>query len=1410
MPKTLRIFISSPGDVKPERRRAQLIIGKLAKTYARFFAIEPVLWEVEPMLASGSFQDQIVPPSETDILVLILWSRLGTPLPASTATREYRGIDGRSPVTGTEWEFESALAAYQQKGAPHLLAYKKKAPPKAEYKSAADLQELAHQLQKLEAFWRAHFLDKGEFKAAYGSFTDLDDFESRLENDLRKLIEQRIAAERTTEQGTQCPIWLVGSPFRGLESYQFEHAPIFFGRSAMTKAAVEQLTGNAESGRAFLLILGASGSGKSSLAQAGVVPALIARGIVPQVGLWRRAVMRPSGHADGPFVALAQALTAEKTALPELLSSGQTIAALAGHLRTAAESPIFPIEAVLNQIAEAAKAKGEILKIETARLMLVVDQLEELFTASNIGADDRRTFIKCLDGLAKSGKVYVLATMRSDLWHHASETGQLVDMAAGLGRLDLKSAAQDEMLEMIRQPAQAAGIEFETDPARGIKLDSTLAFEAASEPGALPLLSFLMDELYKKDTQAGSSSTLTFGSMKSVGGLKGAIRNRANTTFETLPSEVQAALPKVLWELVTVSSAEAEPTAQPAAMTRFPEGSPERRLVDALLIPQVRLLVAEGDGNDDGAQVRLAHEALITHWERAKQIITQQRDDYRTRSVTRDALKEWSTATQKKRGYLLRDPQLANAVDLASRRSAAFETTTLAFIAESRNAATRRRNAISASLGVGLIIALGLASLAYWQWRIAAGQRQIAEEQRTYADQQRKVADEQRLNAERQQKLAEGQRDKAVRTQALFLTELSRLKREASAATLPTLLALEAQALRAQSIFLADLSTQKLETGDAITATLLALEALPNAENTRPYVPESRFALDQAWRSLRESMPVELRVLKGHTDSVNGAVFVRDGARVLTWSPTSGRLWDVKTGASLTTIKSLGSAILQGALSADGALIILLLEDKTVRAWDISTGRQLKSVKLKVGESDTAMLSPNGTRIVSYSQATSQLSFLDTTTGNVVHASLITFGDQIGRPKLTYAAFDNDGSRVITQFRTSLDTARFQRDDILIWKTETGIQESEDTKDRTEISRGKFSSDGQRIISWWSKVASIRNVSSGKEIGLLRGHTDEVTSAAFSPNDSLVVTTSKDKTARLWGPTPPQLPYQSDLPILSVRPIIWNSDPMSSDRKRVAEIIEDRGNLFGLATTYVELLDAETNKSISKMAFGGQGDPDYNISKSFSPDSKRLLILSSSDPVLWDAITGKFIASFPTGRVSLAGFSPDGSRIVTVTGKIARLWDTASGEPVGEILKGHYGEILTVAFTADGKYVATNDSDGTARVWEVETGKIVAMQEKLSFYDLPFLTNTQDLISHAMKTTPRCLSLEQRKEFSLPVEPPSWCIEMEKYPYDMAEWKEWLKFHRADLNPPLPNSLEWHSWLRTRQTGTAPATLNQK
>src|SRR5580700_6708760 len=148
---TIRIFISSPSDVRPERLKAEQIIARLDREFAYHFHVEAVLWEREPLVAAHHFQDKenIPQPRGMDIVVVILWTRLGVPLPED----QFRGaISGRA-VTGTEWEFEDALAgARENNGTPDLLLYRKTARPVIELDDRAALQQRLEQLDMIEGF----------------------------------------------------------------------------------------------------------------------------------------------------------------------------------------------------------------------------------------------------------------------------------------------------------------------------------------------------------------------------------------------------------------------------------------------------------------------------------------------------------------------------------------------------------------------------------------------------------------------------------------------------------------------------------------------------------------------------------------------------------------------------------------------------------------------------------------------------------------------------------------------------------------------------------------------------------------------------------------------------------------------------------------------------------------------------------------------------------------------------------------------------------------------------------------------------------------------------------------------------------------------------------------------------------
>jgi TPR repeat protein len=915
----LRIFISSPGDVLAERRRAGLVLERLKRDYGRHFEIKPYLWEYEPMVASGHFQDNIESPAESDIVVLIVWSRLGTFLPAQTSVRAYRGIDDRTPVTGTEWEFETALAARQTRGAPDIVTYRKRISPSVPLDDPARKAAMEAQWESLTAFWKRHFADGDGFKAAFADFDDLDAFESRLESDLRALIESRIR-HAGADAGTRGALWLKGNPYRGLVAYQASDAGLFFGRSAATQDGVERLLGASDRGQAFLMVLGASGSGKSSLVRAGLVPTLAAPGIASGVGLWRHAVMRPGGHEGGVFLALAEAMSASG-ALPEMLAPGQDSASLAAYLAAAGNDPAFLLGGAMNRVAEAAKASGRMLAHERPVLTLIVDQFEELFTDAALTPGDRAAFADCLDALSRSGHVAVVATMRSDFWHRAMELPRLIALVERGARLDLLAPLPSELGEIIRRPADAAGVSFERDPRSDVELDRVLAEDAALEPGALPLLSFLLESLFERDIVQGRGAQMTVASAAALGGLKGAIAARADAVLQEQPKEVQQSLPKLLRQLVQIRQGE-NPTARLAPLSHFPDASPIRRLADVLVSQAVRLLVADGDGAEP--RLRIAHEALLSHWDVAADWVRQNRRDLETRARLEDAAALWAGAAQKdKKDRLLQGLSLAEANDLLRRWGDDLQGLRPFIETSDRTAraASRRGWMIAASV---MVVLAGLSGAALLFGLEAESQRAAAEAAAEEAERNFKSAEENRALANQNADIANA--NTQIANDAI--AEAERRAQEAYAQKARA----EEEEIRALV-----LSAQYLASSAPATSLLSAVHAIRVSLDRRGGVsPETGTAIAQwitvAVEASEGSAQRSDIVYSAPSPLADRVLVLLSGRRTMMVAGT--------TGAAAAPLEILLPAeAVAAAFSNDGARVLAALEDGRVQAFDLSGGQ---------------------------------------------------------------------------------------------------------------------------------------------------------------------------------------------------------------------------------------------------------------------------------------------------------------------------------------------------------------------------------------------------------------------------------------------------------------------------------------
>lgn len=1113
------------------------------------------------------------------------------------------------------------------------------------------------------------------------------------------------------------------NPYKGLHAFQMTDSRDFFGRNDMVDTLIDQMEDGDPFYR-FLAVVGPSGSGKSSLVKAGLIPALW-KGQITGSEKWFVIDMIPGSH---PLDKLEVAL---------MRVAAQLASNLGEHLQRD--------ERGLLRVADL------ILPNDNTELVIVVDQFEEVFTL----VEDEETRQHFLDLLRVAvcdvrSRIRVVVTLRADYYDrplHYPEFGELVR-----SRMETILPLSAKGLERaVRGPAERVGVLFEQGLVEQIV--SSMNYQA----GALPLLQYALTELF--DHRKGR--LITNEAYHEIGGAVGALANRADEIFNSLNEEGQELAHQMFMRLVTLGEG-AEDTRRRATHVELLSITDNNELMEEVIdqFAVYRLLSLDHDPETRQPTIEVAHEAILREWEMLRRWLNESRDDIRQERVLARAAEEWDQH-ERDNSYLLRGIRLEQVEKWRDTSKLVQTQLEQDYIVHSllhrekekhaefeRKERESRLEQRSQNFLRGLVAVLTLATL------IATFLTVIAMNASTEAAVERDNAQENFLRAERIRLAAQAQ---------ITLDKGSDVR-------IPALLALRSLELgyspEADGALLTALSRDFSRqiyvghTGSGITTVGFS----PDASQI---VTSSTDATARLWDTFTGE---ELQRFVGHAGSVSDAAFMPDGKSIVT-SGNDGtiRQWSVASGDEIRRLQERDVPIRFMELSPDGKLLattdeanggqvwridemVLLFElsshtdlvnqmrfspdnkklastshDGSIRLWDTETGEEVQRFEgHATGVWDVAF-SPSGDRIVSVS-ADQTARIWDIETGEEIHRL-------IGHPGTLFSvAFSPDGNTIATTSATSDRVIR-------LWDAETGAEITQleghtappteivfspdghyllsgsldnisrlwEVRDETEprvytqptdtihantSQIAILSTDASQIISVVSNgMIRIWDVKSQGKVSAFRTESDSfVTDAAIATKHNLILTGNEGGIAKLWNLDTGELVLQYEGHIGSITSVVFAPSE---------EFFVTGGN-----DNVAILWTADSDKPLMK--FEGHTAPITNIA--FSQDSSFVATASEDgSAILWDAGTGAEIRRFvgKEGIVLSVAFSPNGQYLLTgCDNDTATLWNVETGE-VAQQYVGHTGAVQAVTFSRDGRMVVTGSVDQTARLWDTESGVII-------------------------------------------------------------------------------------------------------
>jgi WD40 repeat protein len=1162
----------------------------------------------------------------------------------------------------------------------------------------------------------------------------------------------RVVAFLHGEEGSPVPErWKLVQPYRGLEAMTEANADYFYGRSAATQKVLQTLS--ERPGRIPMLI-GASGVGKSSVAQAGVISSLKAMkwpkasnadgalrpwpsGFRNSRNGWAWLVVRPG---NDPLKALATAFTRlwfSDSTNPE---RGPRARQWADGLRKAN---------TLNDLIDATHDRfGSGNDSTLDRILLYIDQAEELYSPAFAAASsEARRFSELLAQAATDPRLITFGSLRADYFDRFQADTSFFSIYE---HVNLPPLASAELEDVISKPASELGVVFD-----GPELPARITEAAVDATGNLPLLSYLMTDMWSQMVSRGDGHLKLPAQAINIGGVLAA---RAEEYLRDHAAS-EGVLRRLLTLKLTLSLPGGKFVRRSAARSECT--TEEWAVAEDLADKNWRLIVLgeEEEGEAGHVTAEVAHEALLGGWPRLLGWLKDDSEFLLFKTDVERTQRRWLPTRDP--AALLRGLDLHLARQWVERRPDDLSEEVREFIFESiafdrvatENALRFQRKVSISALAAAVLLAIS-ALAAGWQWNMA--------------QQRGNLLVTQKVQLQRQTDELAKQRDAAFISQSRFLADLASKNTNSGNAGAGMLYALAAMPDASNKGARSELAAHNaLVHAAQRLQEILVLKGHEGSVNFATFSSDGRFVLtasaDHTARIWDARSGAEHLKLSGHRDAVVTASFGRDGTRVVTASlDGTGRIWDTRSGKPLKILASHDApddaerAVYTAEFDPIGGKVVTASADKTARVWDAESGQELLALR---GHRDTvwsAAFSPDGQQIVTASQdgtaciwnAASGTSIVlsEPAQGDAPRIRSCAEGeDAIGhQDSVVSAKYSRDGKYVITASRDW---------SAIVWDATTGllVARLSDAHQRP-VTNAEFSPDGLWVVAsagspsdstdntaivWdtqaWKPVVlgqtgeAYKSATEGGMVGSIRGHLGEVRSASFSSNGDRVVTASEDGTARIWDPA-----SGKELTVFRGHTKAVLGATFSPDRKRVVTASAD-------GTARIWNADKESPTTKFDM-FVGHNSGVLDIA--FSADGRRLATASEDcTGRLWDAKTGEVFAKLDHGdTVRRIAFSKDGRFVVTASeDTTARIWDATSREwdadykvwkgkllatlgtmpPYDDLTcsvhgddetkPGHTDAVWSAAFSPDGRRVITASDDGTARLWDVGRGEQIAV-----------------------------------------------------------------------------------------------------